>query len=73
MLAGSPDPSGGADPSGGVADVMAGAKAISSADAQGLLNAVLEGEENCAATSGASGVISGNFSRKRRYSGLRND
>ncbi len=46
MLAGSPDPSGGADPSGGVADVMAGAKAISPADAQGLLNAVLEGEEN---------------------------
>lgn len=40
------DPSGGVDPSGVAADVAAGAKTITPADAQGLLNLVPEGEEN---------------------------
>lgn len=46
VLAGSPDPPGDADPSGLVADVAAGAKTIAPADAQGLLDAVPEGEDN---------------------------
>jgi hypothetical protein len=46
VLTGLPDPSGGADPSGVAADVAAGAKTISPADVQGLLNAVPEGEGN---------------------------
>lgn len=46
VLTGLPDPSGGVDPSGVAADAAAGAKTISPADAQGLLNAVPEGEGN---------------------------
>ncbi len=46
VLTGSPDPAGGTDSAGVAADVAAGAKTISPADAQGLLNAVPEGEEN---------------------------
>jgi hypothetical protein len=46
IVAGSPDAAGGADPSGLAADVAAGAKTITPADAQGLLDAVPEGEEN---------------------------
>lgn len=46
VLAGSPDPSGDADSSGLAADIAAGAKTIAPADAQGLLDAVPEGEDN---------------------------
>lgn len=45
-LTGLPDPTGGVDPSGMAADVASGAKALTPADAQGLLKAVPEGEEN---------------------------
>lgn len=45
-LTGLPDPTGGVDPSGMVADVAGGAKALTPADAQSLLKAVPEGEEN---------------------------
>jgi hypothetical protein len=46
VAAGSLDLSGGVDPSGVAADVAAGASTITPSDAQSLLNAVPEGEEN---------------------------
>ncbi len=45
-LTGLPDPTGGVDPSGLAADVASGAKTLTPADAQSVLNAVPGGEEN---------------------------